>query len=177
MSSIFRRSSSAKVAGFTLLELIVVLALMSFLTTSVALSFRTPLQKARLDAALSSIQSMDRRLRYTAIHKNRSEVLLLDLGLSELRIVGSAQVAVRLPKGISISKVYVSRWAEESDRLSISYFPDGSSHSWSLQVSDTGSHFSRWLLVSGKTGQVSMIENEEEVADVFQLLAKGYDAN
>ncbi len=177
MNLIFRRCGLAKVAGFTLLELIVVLALISFLTASVALSFRAPIQNARIDAAVSSIQSLDRRLRYASIHKNRLEVLLLDLVSSELRTVNSSQAEIRLPKGISISKVYVSRPTEESDRLSISYFPDGSSLSWAMHVSDAGSDFGRWVVVAGRTGQVFMTESEEDVADVFQLLAKRPDTN
>jgi len=170
--------------AFSLLELMIVLVLISVMAGAVVLSFRGSLHNAKLATALSAIQSLDQRMRYAAIEQKRMSMLILDLREGRLQSAGRASgqssgkaagltpgeggEKLKLPPGVQISKVYVSTREVQSRRLSLPYYPNGSSVGWAVEVS-TGDT-KKWVLFAGRSGQVYWAKDEDEVSKIFEML-------
>jgi len=166
---------SCKSQGFSLLELLVVLALMAMIVTGVAISFRGPVLNAQLSTAISSLQSVDQRIRYIASQKKERQLIILNLKTGKLELSGGTSDSVDLPASVRIEKVFVSHSSGDSQKLSLPYFPDGSSATWAARISNGIS--SSWVLFAGRSGQVRISAKEDEIETIFKLLSKRPDAN
>jgi len=120
-SSVIPRTS----AGFTLFEMLVVLAIMGLLVALVLPNLRRPPDNLRLEAATRTVASTLRLSRSQAIARNADVVLTID---ADRRIFESSTgLAIQLDHEISVELTFAA--PERRGRASggIRFFPDGTS--------------------------------------------------
>ena len=121
-------------AGFTLLELLVVMAILALLLTVVPPLVRGPMGTAELKSAVRQMAAGLRSARSQAIARNREAVFELDLEARRFRISGT-QRTFQLPRRLAL-RLYAAR-SEFSNAQTgaIRFFPDGSSTGGRVTVS------------------------------------------
>lgn len=147
-------SGTAK-RGFTLLELLVVLAVIGLLAALAAPRLAGVLPGAALDAGVRDLQAGLRESRSLAFSRNREVRFILDGGTNSYRIdVGNG--GGELPKDISITLVTGIKEVEAMDRGAIRFFPDGSSTGGWIELSGRGGE--RAIHVDWLTGRINLGE-------------------
>jgi general secretion pathway protein H len=111
-------------AGFTLMELIVVLAILAALAVLVTPSFSRTVASARLRSAASDVRSTFARARALAVASARERSAVFDLSRGEF---GVDNEAVRLlPETIRLGAVLSGEERQERGSVRVRFFPDGS---------------------------------------------------
>ncbi len=111
-------------AGFTLLELTVVLFLLGLLLALVVPSFEGPLASARLRAGAAAVRATLMRARTLAATGARERSVTFDLEKGEYRVAGEEKGSP-LPEGVRFGPIRVSG-EEASAAATVRFFPDGS---------------------------------------------------
>lgn len=111
-------------AGFSLLELVVVLFLAGLLAALVAPSFEAPLESARLRAGAVELRATLLRARTLAAAGARERAVALDLEAGVFGIAGERRVR-ELPEGVRFEAVRIAG-AETGRTATIRFYPDGS---------------------------------------------------
>ncbi|MDH3715622.1 MAG: GspH/FimT family pseudopilin [Gammaproteobacteria bacterium] len=135
-------------AGFTLLEILVVLSIASLLLTLVPLAFSGSVDLVRSKGAARELAATLQSARGRAVARNRIVDVTLDADAG--RYVNSASGDERvLPKGVRLTLVDVDRHDTDSEQGRIRFFPDGSSSGGKLLLEDGTRRFTiavHWLL-------------------------------
>jgi general secretion pathway protein H len=120
-SSVASRAS----AGFTLLELLVVLATLSLVAALALPSLRRPPDNLRLETATRTLASALRLSRAQAIARNADVVLTIH---ADRRVFESSTgSAIRLDQEISVEMIYAASERRGRAAGAIRFFPDGTS--------------------------------------------------
>lgn len=162
--------------AFTLIEMIVVLAIMGMLAAVVVVSLRGPLQAGRLQSACEQIVMVDRQLRQRNVKNDRPLEMTIDLKTSELKTIdleGSDTLArsVKFGHSIRIDRFVSADRQADYGLVSVRYGKQGQSPTYAVRIS-SGSGLHQWLLFAGLTGKVYWIENEEEIQSTIRLLTR-----
>jgi general secretion pathway protein H len=115
----------AKESGFTLLELLVVLAILALATALIPPFLNGGKDAAAFRSSVREVATALRETRNLAIARNRSETFTVDIGHSQYRVANGAPRSI--PKGIAISLLTVTQEVIADETASIRFFPDGSS--------------------------------------------------
>jgi general secretion pathway protein H len=119
-------------AGFTLVELIVVLAILAGLAALVAPSFSRTVDSARLRSAASDVRATLARGRALAVAAARERIVAFDLSRGEF---GVDNEAVRvLPETIRLGAVLPGEERREQGSVRVRFFPDGSGEEAEITV-------------------------------------------
>jgi general secretion pathway protein H len=111
-------------SGFTLMELIVVLAILGALAALVTPSFSRTVASARLRSAASDVRTALARGRALAVAAARERAVTFDLSRGEF---GVDNEAVRsLPETIRLGAVLPGEERQERGSVRVRFFPDGS---------------------------------------------------
>ncbi len=139
--------------GFTLLELLVVMAVLALILLVVPPMFSGSLSKAEVGSAAREVAAGLREARSRAIARNREVAFTLDVESRRYRIDDSAD-ARRLPAGPELS-LFTAR-SEQLDEASGStrFFPDGSSTGGRVTLDGDARRYH--VVVDWLTGQVSI---------------------
>jgi general secretion pathway protein H len=150
-------TAAARTAGFTLLELLVVMALMALIVGLVV--SRLPLGPSRTQvvASAKSLASGLRTARGAAIHENREAVFTLDVAARRFWVDGRDPVAVMPDIGLAFDIAAPEQASETVGR--IRFFPDGSSTGGSirLKLPDKDAPPTT-VTVDGITGHVAVVQ-------------------
>ncbi|HSN20793.1 MAG TPA: GspH/FimT family pseudopilin [Usitatibacter sp.] len=142
-----------KSAGFTLLELLVVLALAAVIY---AVLLGVPLRggtSADLKASARTLAAALRETQATAMATRHDATLTLDLESREFKVAGEKE-SRKLPSGIDL-KLYTAESEVTSERVgAIRFYPDGSSTGGRITVSSGERKF--LVDVDWLTGRVSI---------------------
>jgi prepilin-type N-terminal cleavage/methylation domain-containing protein len=174
--------------AFTLIEVMAVVALLALAAGAVTWSFVDEVRRSSRTAACNQIMRADRMARLAGQRLGRQCVLRFDLaGQRVFRVLKGEGCqedshAVRLSSGCRLDRLTVaddsargaangSATPADSGVVDIAYSTGGRSASYAVRL--TGKDWSGWLVFAGLTGQVTLIEHEEEVQNLFTLLASG----
>lgn len=136
-------------AGFTLLELLVVLTLMALLAGAIALKTGRPSAQVQARTAVADTVSLIRQVRNEAIVSGREQVLVIDTASRRLSHAGSGS-SVILPDGVELT----ARIADGETSPGVRFFRNGGSTGGILQF--------RWqdganqVRINWLTGRVSL---------------------
>ncbi len=114
-----------RAAGFTLLEMLVVILLIAVITAAVAVSVTQGLTSARYNAASSELAAALRATRAQAIVKSHEQVFDLDIRAATYRGADGRDVVLPQGMGLGISSAKEDQPNEHTGR--IRFYPDGSS--------------------------------------------------
>lgn len=124
MSAAARRGVRAR--GFSLLEMLVVMAIIAMITSIGALSIESMTQRAALFSTSRDMATALRRARMDAVSYGGEAALTIDMG-KRLYWTGEEPPA-KIPKALSVT-VLTAAEAIESDALAhVVFYPDGSSN-------------------------------------------------
>jgi type II secretory pathway pseudopilin PulG len=156
------------------LELLVVIAVLSLLSVMVVTRVTGVHNKAAFEQAVSLWQFDDAELRSYARRHDRPAELRLELASGDLvrkfsRDDRSDGVRQSLGDRVVVARYVSSTRDTESGRVSVNYSPQGTSESFAVKLAGPGGR-AGWLLVAGISGQVTALERDTEVEDVFAAL-------
>ncbi|WP_255420371.1 MULTISPECIES: GspH/FimT family pseudopilin [Oleiagrimonas] len=149
-----RRSIRPDASGFTLLEMLVVIILISIAATVVAISVTRGLTSARIRSASADLAAALRYTRAQAIVHGKQETLTVDVAQHIYQAPGRPKV--ELPKGMALALTSAVEDRIDQHRGRIRFFPDGSSTGGRITLS----HGQReWHVnVAWLTGSVAVVE-------------------
>jgi general secretion pathway protein H len=114
-----------RVAGFTLVEIVVVLAIAALLMTAVPPLFDAVMPGVQLKGAARRTVASLRLARDAAIRSGSETVLVIDVEARRLELRGYRPVS--LPTGLTLDLEVARRELLDEDRGAVRFFPDGSS--------------------------------------------------
>jgi general secretion pathway protein H len=155
-----RRKFSAppadRTAGFTLLELMVVMALMALIVGLVVSRLPFGPSRTQVVASAKSLASGLRTARGAAIHENREAVFTLDVAARRFWVDGRDPVAVMPDIGLALDIAAPEKASETVGR--IRFFPDGSSTGGSIRLKLPDENAPpTTVTVDGITGHVAVV--------------------
>lgn len=157
-----RASVRRSTRGFTLIELIVVLAVLGLITALAMPMFAGALPGARLKAAARDLGAELRYARAQAIAGNRETTLTIDLAARRYAILGARTgpgESRALPEELEIKVRTARRELAGDARASIRFFPDGGSTGGRITLS-RGER--RYLVgVDWLTGRVTVVNGDD----------------
>lgn len=118
--------------GFTLVELIVVLAILAGIAALVAPSFSRTLASARLRTAASDVRTTLARGRALAVAAAKERTVAFDLSRGEFGVDNEA--VRRLPDTIRLGAVLPGEERRERGGVRVRFFPDGSGEEAEISV-------------------------------------------
>ena len=143
--------------GFTLLELLVVLALIALAAAISAPLAGGPGAAQVIDAAASEIASHLRATRSAAIGANTPRSVTVDV---EARTLGSegGVAAIRLPRNVEMDVTLASSQAIDASRTRVTFYPDGSASGGRivLRPASQAAGMSAIIDIDWLSGRVSM---------------------
>ena len=162
-------------AGFTLIEIMVAVLLLALLASAVTLSFGAPLRRARAAQAVDQIRSIDSAARQAARRFNRPMTLSIDLDSGELECRdstrgGAAMFRAALPASHRIEEVRTPGQRVNGGGETLQISPGGYSRSYAIRLPGA------WIMVSGLSGQLRVIDDENQIDSIFSALPPRNDA-
>ncbi|WP_435103498.1 GspH/FimT family pseudopilin [Arhodomonas sp. AD133] len=145
--------------GFTLLELMVVIAILAVAAVLVGPRFAGAIESVRLQAATRDVASALRAARTEALRERRDAAVLIDVdrGLYQL---SSASESRALPEGTKVGLVAGGADISSDSQGRIVFFPDGSSSGGRISLANNGRQFRvdvNWL-----TGRVRILDDQAD---------------
>ena len=141
--------------GFTLVEMLVVMAILALVLAVVPPLFSSSLSSATLKAASRDLASGLRAARSEAITLNKEVLFHLDLAAHSFSI-GDAKAAVSLPSEAEIVLFTATSEAQDDQVGAIRFFADGSSTGGGITLSAADQKYE--ILVDWLTGRVSIVD-------------------
>jgi prepilin-type N-terminal cleavage/methylation domain-containing protein len=160
-------------SGFTLIEMLVVIALAALLASIVAVSLTGAYRSARLEDAAGRIATYDRQTREYSRRFGSAGRLVFDLGRGVVTRAGENQVAagsVTLPAGVHISRVLIAGGFVASGQASVPVSRDGQTGSYAVCLTSAKAE-EYWIVTAGLTGKTVKVRDEREAQDIFRALA------
>jgi general secretion pathway protein H len=139
-------------AGFTLVELLVVLAIAALLLGLAAASFSGPRARTVLSSAAREMASGFRAAREEAILRGRPEIVVVDVMNGAWRLPGGQPNY--LPRGVRATLFAQDTDVDGRRRGLIRFYPDGSSNGGGLSLEAEGLQYE--VLVDWLTGVVTI---------------------
>jgi prepilin-type N-terminal cleavage/methylation domain-containing protein len=158
--------------GFTLIELVGVLAIMALLAGAASLELGGSRHKADLADAVGQLQSADLSARTLA--RSRDQPVTLSISIADGSIHRStgdtATTLGRLPADIRIARIRQAGTAIDFGTVSITIHPQGTSVSYAVELVCTNGD-RQWIFFSGMSGQ--MLKVDDENLDAILQLCSG----
>ncbi len=148
--------------GFTLLELVVVMAISALVMGAVTLSLSASVSKAEVRASGRRMAAALRYTRSQAIVTRREQVfeVMIDDDGSSYRVPGKDRI-YELPEDVGVSLTTARMELTAEDAGGIRFYPDGSSTGGSITLGND--EFTQTLDIVWLTGEVVFREGEEEL--------------
>ena len=157
--------------AFTLLEVLVVVVVMALIATSATFSFRKPMQNAAQADAIQQLRDMDLTTRQAAMRFNRPMQISFDLAEQNVsRVENSFPTrTIHLPRGIRLTELRTAALRIFDSQHSVNISESGIGSTYAVHL--TGNQFDRWILFSGMTGEMSGDIHEQNLDNIFTVLA------
>jgi type II secretion system protein H len=172
-------------AGFTLIEILVVLVLIAIVSSIVVVSMTGKVRQGQLQDTLDEIAFFDRASRNDAKRGNRALSLVIDLDRQQIQRINPSDIRSSPPsldlgsaqrnssRGVRIERIYLDAQREiSSGQVVMPLSIQGATPSYAFEINSQQSG-KRWLFVAGMTGHSRVFE---DVASVKTLLGVARDA-
>jgi prepilin-type N-terminal cleavage/methylation domain-containing protein len=152
-------------AAFTLIEIMLVMAILALLAMASALKLGHSLQAAAMRDVCQQIQSLDAHIRHQAIRSGQGLQLTFTLGGRDLVWQDQITHKLVLPAGYTLQRLKTGTTDQTTGSVSIICSSLGYMPTYAVQVK--GPTRSRWLASAGLSGQVREIANDQEIQAIF----------
>ena len=159
--------------GFSLIEMLCVLVLISMISVSVSLNWVGMYQDVQHKAQIEKIIDVDFKARRHAADRHKNCQLIFDLQQQTIQssrwVQGKEKfIPSRLATGNQISKVRTTSNQVSEKQLVIPVSDLGATPTYAVQLMHQEE--SRWIIFAGRTGQSQTVEEESEVDELFASL-------
>ncbi len=167
--------------GYTLIELIAVVTLLSLVSATITVSFRRPLLEARFSSFCETLLGIDDRARSAAMASEVSGQIVFDLKNQAVKSSRSNDGSlfwqtIYVPDGLRLVALRTRHGRVSDDSVVLPVSISGATATYALNVTSTAK--SRWIIVFGGTGQSWEVEDEKEVEKLFKSIRQqGIDAD
>ena len=156
------------------MELLAVLVILGLLTAVAAVRLHGPYRAARLRDVAERVAFADQQVRVHARRFAQSGQLVCDLdrNLIYARCEGTGDLPhfrVPIPRSVPLDRVQTPWQQIDRGQARIDVAPDGQTPSYAVRLRSADGRL-QWLFFSGITGQVTWLEAESDVQQLFQLL-------
>ena len=175
MLYLLRGKSSTKMdrSGFSLIELMVVLLLISIVTASVSIRWADIYQRAKFRPEVEKVIEADFKARRHAANRHRACKLVFDFDaqkVSSSRWVEGREtfVSQSLKQGTRITGI---RTIQNSTTTGVETLPvsnNGATATYALELSQNGQQ--KWILFAGRTGQTKLLDEAKPIDAIFNSL-------
>lgn len=142
-------------AGYTLLELLVVITVAGLLTAAFATNIFTGKDSVELRAAAQDLTALLKRARGEALAENRETAVFIDVDQKVYGHEGGGR-DYPLPPEADIRFLTAAEEVSRDSRGAIRFFPDGSATGGGLRLNQKGQSYQ--ITVHWLTGQVSLAQ-------------------
>ncbi len=166
------KSVDRHISGFTLIEMIAVLALAAVLATLVTTSLTALGRQVRMSDLIEQLQFYDDAMRQHARGLGIPQQMVFDLGTGQVHRIDARNQsplghALRLPPDLGISQVRVGNAVINGTQVAIPCSLRGTTPSYAVKiVSQTEPP--QWLLVAGLSGEYLVLNNDQDVQALFK---------
>lgn len=167
-------------AGFTLLELLVVLVISSLVGSIVVVRLWGPYRAARFEQVVEQLILTDRQFRHGCLRRSRSADNHFDI---DSGVVSADRPGTESPTAIllrlsdaRLEMVVTAAGRFDYGKATVSCNRFGQTPTYGLKLRDSRGR-SRWIVFLGITGQPMEFEDDKEVFRMFQTLARRTDLN
>lgn len=161
-------------AGYTLIEIVAVLALMAIAAGAVGWTMSDAHAAANLDDAINRIRSVDRQARSVARRFDRPVTLRFDLEGQTVRRVDDANASghtTSLSAGHRIEAIKTRLEPYDPTQIDIAIGRRGFGESYAIHLRALGRDAEdTWVVVAGSTGQMTRVADEQIVDNLLHLL-------
>lgn len=155
--------------GFSLLEMVVVIALIAIMGSGVALVYRDSLSNTQMVLTLDRLKVLDERARIRCIRKDGGHKLIFS---TEQQCIfttpsngrGRPKVLLKFPRRIELKDVRTSVGSGQG-KTEIPYYRDGTSPTWYVVLKNGASE--KNIFFSGRSGQALVNVSESFVEGAF----------
>ena len=168
--------------GFTLIEVMVALLVVSLVAGAAVLSLASPKRRAELDDVVGGVVQFDLLTRQYALRHGRATQLVFDLDAGTIRRLsgpggrqerGSAHV---VQNGFRLGGLTLAEGNIVRGRTAIWCSERGLTPTYALRIEGPAGR--RWVLFTGLTGQSTVLDDEKAMQQTMSLLSgKGADAD
>jgi prepilin-type N-terminal cleavage/methylation domain-containing protein len=164
--TVAQKPSSAR-RGFTLIEMLIVVALMAILTAAVTLSLSGAVRSARIEDVMGQFIAFDHSTREIARRFARSRALRFDLIRGTVHRLDDNREAVPLllGGGMTVTRVIVRDEIARFGEITVPFSDRGQSPSYAVLLS--GPAGERWVTLAGLTGQAMVLIDERDVQEIL----------
>ena len=169
-------------AAFTLLEMIVTLALLAVLAPVVTVSLAGPRRAARAQDAADEILNYDRLAREWCRRFGRPGGITFNLDRRTVRRVMAGEsdsspqpAALHLPGGFRIARLVSAGRSQEAGEVMLPCSARGQTPSYAVLLAGAEGA-QQWIVVAGLSGKAVTAGDAREVEAIFQSLSGGDDA-
>ena len=159
--------------AFTLIELMVVIAILVALTSLASLSLASVMDRYQLSRATDTIESFDSRARRSARLSREAFVGVIRRSANEFVVrapqesPSNQSASFQLPQSVEITDVKLPRRAVTGRDVTINFTDQGRSASYAIELGR--GKMTRWIVVLGISGQVIPASGEEEVDALLSM--------
>ena len=151
--------------GFTLLEMVTVLAIVALAASLVAVNYREPVNNARLAHAFETIGRLDQRVRHWCKTHNAPARITVDLdrGIFVAENENGIPLPIpeaHVPSGMKLKELRIMGVNRFGRDTKILYNSRGAASSWAYSIAYSRKR-EKYQLVVGATGQLIPFENED----------------
>ncbi len=172
-SSVDRVSVYSKRNGFSLIELMVVLLLISLVMVSVTIQWSGIYRNATFQSEVERIKDADFKARRHATNVNRACRLIFNF---DSQTIGSSRwvdgkeklVQLKLDGQAQLSSIRGIDESASNGKWTLPITKNGAAPTYAVEISHGGK--SKWVLFAGRTGQTTMIDEMSQVDAIFRSL-------
>jgi len=150
--------------GFTLIELVAVIAIMALLSTLAVISLRGTIDRYHMSQAKQVIELFDAKARRQARSNHQPVVAKIDR-LNQRVEIGTS--TFQIPRGVEIASLQLGRRVTVGTQVEIGYSRDGWSSSYVVALKR--GELENWIVVLGSSGQVIPVNDRGEANELLSL--------
>lgn len=157
-----------KQPGFSIIELVTVMAILGLILATVSFQWMTPLKKAQFLETVRQIQSIDLKTRGHTRSRHRDAELRFDLKQNKIHYTRyrndgtPSEFVYQLPEGVTIEKIKTPNQQIETGQYRCLINRFGMSESYSIQMKRETEM--AWVSFAGGTGQSKIYEDESKIS-------------
>lgn len=178
-----RKIRHVKAAAFTLVEVMAVVVLLGLAAAATAWSMAGEARQRASADAIDRIAHADGMARSAARRLGTPFVLRVDLERQQIvrasRPEGSATHAQHIGPALRIDRVMIAQTSGvetaearviERGSVEIAYSTAGACATWAARLVNDETDKARWLVCAGLTGQMSVIDHDEQIEQILAML-------